>query len=82
MNIPAHDPHVGQAFCSISKNSSLVIEPSLKAPTASNIDDRVKAFPWADKPAFIGPPEQKIAGTFVLTAANNMPGVILSQLGI
>jgi hypothetical protein len=30
VNIPAHDPHVGQAFCSISKNSSLVIEPSLK----------------------------------------------------
>ena len=28
------------------------------------------------------PPEQKIAGTLVLTAASNMPGVILSQFGM
>ena len=78
MNIPAHDPHVGQAFCSISKNSSLVIEPSLKAPTASNIDDR--EFPEQINQLSLGHLNKKIAGTFVLTAANNMPGVILSQL--
>jgi dihydroxyacid dehydratase/phosphogluconate dehydratase len=34
-------PYNGTALA----DSSLVIEPSLKAPTASNIDDRVKAFP-------------------------------------
>ncbi|CAC7023810.1 Uncharacterised protein [Staphylococcus aureus] len=82
VNIPAHEPQVGQAFCSISKNSSLEIDPSLNAPTASNIDESVNAFPCADKPAFIGPPEQKIAGTFVLMAAKIIPGVILSQLGM
>ena len=66
----------------MSKNSSFEIEPSLKAPTASNMDDKVSALPCADKPAFIGPPEQKTAGTFVRTAASNMPGVILSQFGM
>ncbi len=82
VNIPEHEPQVGQAFCSISKNSSFEIDPSLNAPTASNIEESVKALPSEDKPAFIGPPEQKIAGTLVRTDANNMPGVILSQFGM
>src|SRR5699024_9199896 len=82
VSIPAQEPQVGHAFCSISKNSSLLIDPSLNAPTASNIEDRFNAFPVEDKPAFIGPPEQKIAGTFVQTDASNIPGVILSQFGM
>ena len=45
VNIPAHEPHVGQAFCSMSKNASFEIVPSLKAPTASNIEDNVNALP-------------------------------------
>ena len=45
VNIPAQEPQVGQAFCSISRNSSFEIEPSLNAPTASNMDDNVNAFP-------------------------------------
>ena len=82
VNIPAQEPHVGQALASISKNSSSVILPSLKVPTASNMDDNVRACPVAERPAFIGPPEQKIAGTLVRTAANSIPGVILSQFGM
>ena len=33
------------------------------------------------RPASIGPPDTKIAGTLTRRAARNMPGMILSQLG-
>ena len=41
VNIPAQEPQVGQAFCSMNKKSFSVICPSLYAPTASNIEDSV-----------------------------------------
>ena len=79
VNIPAQEPQVGQAFCSISKNASLESLPSLNAPTASNIDDNVKALPCAIN-RFHRPTRTEYSGTLVLT--NNIPGVILSQLGM
>ncbi len=38
--------------------------------------------PDAVRPASIGPPETKIVGTFTRIAPMNMPGTILSQLGM
>ena len=80
--MPAQEPQVGQAFFSMNSKSACDILPSLKAPTASNMEDNVVWWPLGSIPAFIGPPEQKIAGTLVRIAAKIIPGVILSQLGM
>src|SRR5690625_1844717 len=82
VNIPEQDPHVGQAFISISINSSSDILPDLTAPTPSKTDVNDNCLPVGLVPASIGPPETKTDGTFVRTAAINIPGVILSQFGI
>ena len=36
VNIPAHDPAVGQAWCSMRESSSSDSDPAAWAPTASN----------------------------------------------
>jgi hypothetical protein len=36
VNMPAHDPSVGQAFRSMASSSPADIEPAACAPTASN----------------------------------------------
>ena len=82
VNIPEHEPHVGHALFSISSSSASLILPDLSAPTPSNTEVSDSCLPVEDTPASIGPPETKIEGTFVRTAAINIPGVILSQFGI
>src|SRR5699024_3630756 len=81
VNMPEHDPQVGQAFISISSNSFSDIFPDFNAPTPSKTDVKEICCPVALTPASIGPPDTYTEGTFVLAAAINIPGVILSQFG-
>ena len=80
VNIPEHEPQVGQALRSYSATVSSSAESSAAmtmASTRSNL--------FSDSlvlPASIGPPETKITGIFKRKAAINIPGVILSQLEI
>ena len=80
VNIPEHDPHVGQADCSTFStvsSSTFGSTPMIIASTRSR--------PWSISsvlPASIGPPETKTAGILRRIAAINIPGVILSQLEI
>ncbi len=78
--IPEHEPHVGQVFSSYFVSSSSLIFPALKAPTASNIPERLVFLPLT-LPASIGPPLTNIVGIFTLAAAIKRPGTFLSQFG-
>ena len=78
--MPEHEPQPGQVPRSNSSSCSSSIRPALRAPTASNILDRLVLSP-ATLPASIGPPETTMEGRFSRTAAITMPGTILSQLG-
>ena len=80
VNMPEHDPHVGQALRSYSATSSSLAFSS----TAMTIASTKSSFLSANLvfPASIGPPDTKITGILILIAAINMPGVILSQLEI
>ncbi len=82
VNIPEHDPQVGQPNCSNSSNPFSSIFPDWKAPTPSNTDDREIFLPSLVTPAFIGPPLTNIVGMLRRIAAIIIPGVILSQFGI
>ena len=80
VNMPEHDPQVGQAASSIfSTSSSLTVSSPapiigwMRSSLARPVDSSVL-------PASIGPPDTKMAGMFSRMAASNMPGVILSQL--
>ena len=80
VNMPEHEPQVGQACSSILATSS-----SLKlGSAAATMESTKSSLAWpvdsSVLPASIGPPETKIAGMLSLSAASNMPGVILSQL--
>ena len=82
MNIPEHEPQVGQAERSIlSLSSSLTVgsAPLIMASTKSSLIIWSLSFVL---PASIGPPETKITGMFKRIAAIIMPGVILSQFEI
>ena len=82
VNIPEHEPQVGQALRSICATSSSLTFSSAActmASTKSNLTSLPASFVL---PASIGPPDTKITGTFNRSAAINMPGVILSQLEI
>src|SRR5674536_143185 len=76
VNIPEHDPHVGQADFSISDKSVSLIESSAPATIASTRS----RYLFLKRPASIGPPDTKTTGMFILMAAISIPGVILSQL--
>ena len=83
VNMPEHDPQVGQAASSMASSSSSAIFPARTAPTASKTDIR-STFRVGSKgcrPASMGPPLMKIAGRSSRAAAMSMPGTILSQLG-
>ena len=82
VNIPEQDPQVGHPLSSRSLSSCSVISPLLYLPTPSNTETKSIFSPFSFKPAFIGPPETKIVGIFILIAAINIPGTILSQLEI
>ena len=86
VNIPEHEPQVGQALRSTSATSS-----SLACSSAAITMASIKSsfFAWKvlvsglsrdTLPASMGPPETKITGIFRRMAAISMPGVILSQL--
>ena len=56
VNIPAHEPMVGQALRSMRASSSAVRPPAEWAPTASNTLTMSRASPWAPRPGRIVPP--------------------------
>ncbi len=85
VNIPEHDPHVGQAERSISPSSASLTLASLEAIIESMRSSlRTTGLPSRPcvptiLPASIGPPETKMVGMLRRIAAISMPGVILSQ---
>src|SRR6201990_3539212 len=82
VNMPEHEPHVGQAERSISDSSSSDTDSSAEADMAvmRSIDLRATPLRTLTVPDSIGPPLTKTVGMFSRMAASNMPGVILSQL--
>ena len=79
VNMPEHEPQVGQAERSISARSASETELSA-ALTMASTRSRWMTWPWIlTLPASIGPPETKMAGMLRRMAAISMPGVILSQ---
>jgi len=82
VNMPAHDPQVGQAASSIRVNSSSVIFPESTAPTDSKTVIRsifLNSVCLRCCPASMGPPLLIIAGRSRRAAAMSIPGTILSQ---
>ena len=90
VNMPEQAPQPGQATCSSSRNWAAFIFPAERPPTASNMSESERFFPeygfvascpgrW---PGIMGPPEQNTVGKSKRAAAMNIPGTILSQLGI
>ncbi|MNG00152.1 hypothetical protein D3C84_830780 [compost metagenome] len=82
VNIPEHDPQVGQPYCSSSSRPASSNLPAWNAPTPSNTEEREMDLPFLSLPAFIGPPLTNIVGMLTRRAPMIIPGVILSQLGI
>src|SRR3546814_13253004 len=77
--MPEHDPQVGQADCSIAITSSSVYCSSAAATIASTRSSATSLPRRTTLPASIGPPETKMAGTLMRSAAISLPGVLLSQ---
>ena len=82
VNMPEQEPQDGQAKSSSIFRRAASILPAWKAPTPSKTEIRSIASPSGVRPAAIGPPETKIVGMLTRIAAINMPGTILSQLGM
>ena len=82
VNIPEQLPSPGQQIFSSSLSCASSILPALNSATPSNMVIMSTALPSFDLPAAIGPPDTKIVGIFSLTAAINIPGMILSQFGM
>ena len=86
VNMPEHDPQVGQADRSISPSSASLTLASLDAIIESMRSSfRTSGLPSrpcvpTSLPASIGPPDTKMVGMLSRSVASNMPGVILSQL--
>ncbi|MEZ5167562.1 MAG: hypothetical protein R2695_14110 [Acidimicrobiales bacterium] len=80
VNMPEHEPQVGQAERSIWSRSASLTELS-PALIIGLIRSSLTLTPASFVlPASIGPPLTKIVGMFRRIAALSMPGVILSQL--
>ena len=77
VNMPAHDPHVGQADRSTASSSAA--RAARRPPATSASTASMMAPVSSTLPASMGPPDTKIAGRFRRRAAMSMPGVILSQ---
>ena len=83
VNIPEHEPQVGQAFSSMevisesdtSRSTALTI-----ASMRSRRDWTLPSSPTTTRPASIAPPETNTVGMLSRSAASSIPGVILSQL--
>ncbi len=82
VNIPEQEPHVGQPKVSSSSNSWALSLPSFLAAAPIKTSIRSTAFPSGVLPASMGPPLTKMAGIFARITPINMPGTILSQLGM
>jgi hypothetical protein len=82
VNMPEHEPQVGQAERSMVSSCSSVTS-SLDAAIIASMRSSLE---WTTPsmavvlPASIGPPLTKTAGMLRRSAAMSMPGVILSQL--
>jgi hypothetical protein len=79
VNIPEHEPQVGQAECSYSSTSASLTAGSPATIITSIRSAALTSLPTFTRPASIGPPETKIVGMFSRIAAISIPGVILSQ---
>ena len=80
VNMPEHEPQVGQAGRSICPMSASGTRSSAAATMASTRSSAT-VFPASRVlPASIGPPETNTVGILRRIAAMSMPGVILSQL--
>ncbi len=78
VNIPLHEPQVGQALRSTAATVSSLTALSAAitiASTRSSLCSESRVLP-----ASIGPPDTNTTGMFKRSAAISMPGVILSQL--
>ena len=79
VNMPEHEPQVGQAERSITATSASETLVSAAATIASMRSTLRAPVESLTLPASIGPPETKTAGMLSRSAAISMPGVILSQ---
>ena len=82
VNIPEHEPQVGQAERSTLATSSSDAFGSTAITMASTKSSLTSLPANFVLPASIGPPETNTTGMLRRMAAINMPGVILSQLEI
>src|SRR5690606_31707350 len=82
VNMPEHEPQVGQAERSTSSSPLSVTSVLADAAMAviRSVGARTTPLTTTALPASIGPPETKTAGMFRRRAALSIPGVILSQL--
>lgn len=82
VNMPEHDPHVGQALRSTSDSPSSSTWSLALAEIAvmRSVGAWATPFTTTALPASIGPPDTNTVGTFKRSAALSIPGVILSQL--
>ena len=79
VNMPEHEPQVGQAERSITSTSASLTLLSAAATMAS-IRSTARILPlMLTLPDSIGPPETNTVGMLMRSAAISMPGVILSQ---
>jgi len=86
VNMPEHEPQVGQALRSTSATSASEAAASAAMTMASIRSSFLNVRAWVPGaasltlPASIGPPETNTTGMLTRMAAISMPGVILSQL--
>ena len=82
VNMPEHDPQVGQALrsTSASPESSTCGDADAEIAVMRAVGACATPSTTTALPASIGPPETNTTGTFSRRAALSMPGVILSQL--
>ena len=85
VNMPEHEPQVGQAASSSSASRSSDTEGSADAIIGSIRSSLVTGLPAISPsargtPASIGPPDTNTVGMLRRMAASSIPGVILSQL--
>jgi len=81
VNMPEHEPQVGQARRSMAlmvSSATVGSAASIMASMRSSL--RVAPSAVTSLPDSMGPPEMKIVGMFRRREAMSMPGVILSQL--
>src|SRR5690606_34941891 len=80
VNMPEHEPQVGQAERSMALTSSSGTLSSAAATMASTRSSACFSPRSTTLPASIGPPDTKTVGMLRRSDAISMPGVILSQL--